>query len=230
MPRSATVDAVAFIDGLTVRHISHSSNVDLCNYVNSTGAGDSGSSCSSGDSIGRAYFFDISYNITYIEDPNGWWFQYNNKFGVDIDLTDTATDGTDFSAVCRMVLVVKHVYDVYGNFAFSAQYYRILYWGCFGFATMTSGFWIGYSVRRKCRVMCIDDLNRIVGVDDDEHDAGMILEMKPQQPQSRLQPTNDLEESVKYEPSTEFQIMTDSPPSASVECTVTHVNDFSRLV
>jgi hypothetical protein len=195
----------AYIDGLVNRDLGYKNYIDLCNYVTSTYDDEA---CPSTGS----YQFDISYTIPYLDDSAGWWFGYNNKIGVNVDVIDSATDGAQFAATCHMMLVVASLDDNY-NTSSSTQTQRMLYWSMVGFAVMTGGFWIGYSVRRKCRVVCLEDLNRIVACDDDRDDT--VQESPP-----HVKPGNDQDEEVIVHAAA-FEIMNDHPmgPVVSVPAT-----------
>jgi hypothetical protein len=259
LTRNASIDALAYIEGVTVRQLSRSSNVDLCHYVspanskysnnNNNNNNNNNGASSSCSTVGQRYTFGISYNISYMEDTHGWWFQYNNKIGINVGITNLYDD--NFAATCRFVLVVKHVYEVYSNNWYSSSpqyYYRILYWSFFGAATAVASVWIGYRVRRKCRVIGLDDWNRMVSsttMDYHHHhhhhdnyypqqdaNSSIVINIETKQPsqqqQQRVEMQEHNEEFLESVPSTAFQIMKDTPVHHAASITPANTRPFSQ--
>lgn len=190
------------------RDLGYTDDVNLCNYMTSIYDDEV---C---PSVGL-YKFDVYYTIPYMEDSRGWWFGYNNKIGVNVDVTDSATDGTQFAATCHMMLVVADLSNYSSNDS-STRQSRLLYWSFLGMAAMIGGFYIGYSVRRKCRVVCLEDLNCMVDDDDDEavEKADVVAQESPSiskhAKRQATGPMNIADEEVIVH-SAAFEIMQDHP-------------------
>jgi hypothetical protein len=180
-----------------------------------------------------------------MDDTHGWWFQYNNKIGINVGITNLYDD--KFAATCRFVLVVKHVYEVYSNNSYSSTpqyYYRILYWSFFGAATAVASVWIGYRVRRKCRVIGLDDWNRMVSnttMDYHHHhdyypqpdaNSSIVINIETKQPsqqqQQRVEKQEHDEEFLEQVPSTAFQIMKDTPVHHAAYIAPANTRPFSE--